>query len=89
MMLSLRKKEFLQSHMSSTNDSPKLIHCPPGTKSWCFWQRAKAAGKDPGDHKYHETLPVEVGNALVPIFRRLSNDGLLKRCSRAKTQNAN
>ena len=86
----MKKRIFaILFHMSSTNDSPKHIHCPPGTKSWCFWQRAKAAGKDPGDHKDHETLPVEVGKALVPIFRRLSDDGLLKSCSRAKTQNAN
>ena len=86
----MKKRIFaILFYMSSTNDFPKHIHCPPGIKSWCFWQRAKAAGKDPGDHEYHETLPVEVGKALVPIFRRLSNDGLLKRCSRAETQNAN
>jgi len=86
----MKKRIFaILFHMSSTNETPKHVHCPPGKKSWCFWQRAEASGKDPGDHKNHETLPVEVGKTLVPIFRRLSDDGLLKRCSRAKTQNAN
>ena len=87
----LMKKRMLTIlfHMSSANESPNHINCPPGTKSWCFCQTVKAAGKDPGNHKDHETLPVEVGKALVPIFRMLSDDGLLKRCLRAETQNAN
>ena len=86
----MKKKIFaILFHMSSTNDTSKHVHCPPDINSWCFWQRAKAAGKDPGDHKNHETLPEEVVKALVPIFERLSDGDLLRRCSRAKTQNAN
>ena len=54
-----------------------------------FGRGLKYPGKDPGDHKNHETLPVEVGKALVPIFKRLSDGDLLRRCSCAKTQNAN
>ena len=76
-------------HLLSTNESPKHMHCPPGPKSWCFWQRAVADGKNPGDHKENDTIPVEVGKKLVLIFQRLSDEDLLKRCSRAKTQNAN
>ena len=76
-------------HLSSTDEQPKHAHCPPGESSWCFWQRAIASSKEPGSHKGHETLPVEIGKKLVPIFQRLSDPKLLNRCSRNMTQNAN
>ena len=43
----------------------------------------------PGAHKEHDTLPPEIGSRLVPIFQRLSDEKLLERCSRKKTQNPN
>ena len=76
-------------HLSSTDDCPKHTHCPEGANSWCFWQRAKASGDVPGAHKEHDTLPPEIGSRLVPIFQRLSDEKLLQRCSRKKTQNPN
>ena len=76
-------------HFSSSDEHPKHVHCPTGEKSWCFWQRAIAASNDPGSHKEHETLPSDIGRRLVPIFQRLSEDNLLKRCVRNKTQNPN
>lgn len=76
-------------HLSSTDKQPKHAACPPGETSWCFWQRALAKSQDPGTHKDHETLPVEIGKKLVPIFQRLSDEQLLQRCSRNMTQNAN
>ena len=76
-------------HLSSTDKLPKHSQCPPGIQSWCFWQRALANQTVPGSHSEHETLPPEVGRRLVPIFRRLSEEGLLKRCAQHKTQNAN
>ena len=76
-------------HLSSTNEHPKHVHCPPGKSSWCFWQRAIAKSEEPGSHKGHDTLPVDIGKKLVPIFQRLSNPKLLNRCSRSMTQNAN
>ena len=45
-------------------------------------------GEEPGKHKEHTTLPVEIGKRLVPIFKRLTDENLLKRC-RNKTQNPN
>ena len=76
-------------HLSSSDSHPKHMHCPPGIKSWCFWQRAQSKSEEPGSHKDHETLPADVGKLLVPIFQRLSDESLLKRCMRARTQNAN
>ena len=76
-------------HMSSSHLFPKHHHCPPGEKSWCFWQRAIAKGSTPGSHSEHETLSPDVGQKLVPIFRRLTEENLLKRCTRNRTQNPN
>ena len=76
-------------HLSSTDQSPKHAHCPPGDRSWCFWQRALAKSANPGHHKDHESLVPEIGQKLVPIFIRLSDESLLKRCVRKKTQNPN
>ena len=76
-------------HLSSTDDLPKHVHCPDGANSWCFWQRAKANGDVPGPHKDHDTLPPHIGSRLVPIFQRLSDEKLIQRCSRKKTQNPN
>ena len=76
-------------HLSSSDQHPKHMHCPTGEKSWCFWQRACAKGQHPASHKEHETLPSTIGKKLVPVFDRLSNPELLKRCSRHRTQNPN
>ena len=50
---------------------------------------ALAKKEPPGSHKSHATLPSDVGKKLVPIFKRLSEDGLLQRCARSRTQNTN
>ena len=76
-------------HLTSSNDHPKNMHCTPGTNSWCFWHRAIVASKYPGAHKEHDTLPSEIGRKLAPIFQRLTEENLLKRCARNKTQNEN
>lgn len=76
-------------HLTSTDENPRHVHCPPGEKSWCFWKRAEAKQESPGPHKDHETIPGEVGKKLVPIFQRLTEDNLLQRCRRNRTQNPN
>eukprot|EP00795_Rhopilema_esculentum_P007344 gene7344-13076_t len=35
-------------YLSSTDDLPKHVPCPPGSSSWCFWQRALAKKETPG-----------------------------------------
>ena len=77
-------------HMSSSDQHPKHMHCPPpGEKSWYFCQRSIAKSEQPGSHKHHDTISAEVGKQLVPIFERLTEPDLLKRCTHAMTQNAN
>ena len=64
----VKKRVFaILSHMSSTNETPKHVHFSPCTSSWCFWQRAKGTGKDPGHHKSHQKLQLE---KHLPQFSR-------------------
>lgn len=72
-------------HMSSTDEAPKHDLCPEGPDSWCKYQRAVAKNEKPPPHK--ESLPDFVSEALEPVFRRLSDGALLKRCSDGITQN--
>ena len=76
-------------HLTSTDRTPRHMHCPSGEKSWCFWKRAEAKKETPGPHKDHETVPNEVGKKMVSIFQRLTDDELLQRCRRNRTQNPN
>ena len=88
--LLMKKRIFaILFHLTSTDTNPKHQHCPPGEKSWCFWNREEAKGKIPGPHKEHERIPVDIGRKLVPIFQRLSEDSLLQRCKRGASQNQN
>ena len=71
----MKKRVFaILFHLSSTDAAPKHVHCPPGKKSWCFWQRAVAKSEVAGKHKDHEGLPIETGQKLVPIFQRLTEE---------------
>ena len=86
----MKKRIFaILFHLTSTDENPKHVHCPPGENSWCFWQRAVSKNESSGSHKEHETIPEDVGRKLVPIFQRLTEKHLLKRCIRSKTQNLN
>ena len=76
-------------HLSSSDSTPRHMHCPPGEKSWCVWKKAEIKKETPGPHKDHETVPNEIGKKMVPIFQRLTEDHLLQRCRRNRTQNPN
>eukprot|EP00795_Rhopilema_esculentum_P000838 gene838-10581_t len=65
--------------LSSTDSSPRHLHCPPGDHLGVFWQKGLAESADPGTHKDHDTLPMDIGKKLVPIFKRLSDEVLLER----------
>ena len=45
--------------------------------------------KVPESHREHDTLPVDVGKMLVPIFQRLTDSNLINRCKHKQTQNPN
>ncbi|KAH7953714.1 hypothetical protein HPB49_011513 [Dermacentor silvarum] len=72
---------------ASTDASPKHSDCPNGEESWCKYNRALAKQETPPKHHYN--LPEHVDDALRPLYTRLSDKKLLKRCQRGKTQNPN
>jgi hypothetical protein len=64
-------------------------YCPDGESSWCSYKRDKAAGTNaPFLNKSHHLDPVFL-EFLTPLFDRLSEKKLLKRCLPGLSQNAN
>ena len=58
--------------------------CPRDNNSWCkYWS------KNDKNYTPKNKIPVYVKNLLLPIFKDLSDDELLKKCMHGKTQNAN
>ena len=78
-------------HCSSTDSDPQHDFCPTGDKSWCFYKRAQARGLQPPRHEGNVTTPLcrPVHLKLKPVYERLADPELLRRCLRGKTQNAN
>ena len=74
-------------HSVSTDDAPHHSHCPKGSESWCFYQRAVALKEEPRPHR--PSLTLAVAEKLLPIYERLTQPDLLQRCMRMKTQNPN
>lgn len=73
---------------TSTDKNPQHDMCPSGEDSWCSWQKAKASGIQK-NYKHRNPLPVEVQDAIRPVYQKLSNKDLLQRCLGGFTQNNN
>ena len=79
-------------HCYSTDDNPQHRYCPPGASSWCFYKRDLANHLYPGGHakRIHTFLNYDrLHKYLEPIYSRLTDAELLKRCELHSTQNAN
>ena len=79
-------------HSMSTDDHPHHQRCPQGTGSWCFYQKALAEGVAPGNHEDHPNstfLTPEIASQMVPVYRRMSDETLLRRMTHGGTQNTN
>ncbi|KAM7284219.1 hypothetical protein ISCGN_001316 [Ixodes scapularis] len=74
-------------HITSTDEKKNHSLCPSGVDSWCKHNAATAKDEPPPKHRYK--LPDNVSNALLPVYQRLADKRLLRRCRRGKTQNAN
>lgn len=84
-----RMKKAVQAtllHLTSTDEAPDHSCCPQGVDSWCAFNRALANQVEPPPHK--NPLPGHVRTALEPVFARLGDEALLKRCKDGMTQNA-
>ena len=73
----------------SQNDNEDDRHkfCPRSANSWCSYQSDKHTGKN--TYKMNVNLPAAISNLLKPIFKDLSHDELLKKCTHGLTQNSN
>lgn len=79
-------------HGFSTDKNPQHHYCPSGTESWCFYNAAIASGTAIGPHAKCVHTPLDQGLLepfLLPVYERLTDEELLKRCESKATQNAN
>jgi hypothetical protein len=78
-------------HCISTDRYPKHFNCPPGEHSWCFYNRAVANKETPGKHIDHIKTPINdvLLKYLIPVYKRLTDRELLKKCLKGQTQNSN
>ena len=74
-------------HCSSSKGNNYHNHCPLGKESWCGFQ-VDRAGKT-NLFKPRPGLPLKVIAELKPVFAKLSEDALLRKCLHGKTQNQN
>ena len=74
-------------HTNSSDDHPRHHLCPTGERSWCGWQRAQAKGEI--YHHQKKPLPSAIVQLLKPVYTRLGNPELLKKCLHGYHQNAN
>ncbi len=75
-------------HLASSNEKPLHGLCPNTDESWCKYKKAIRSNEE-YDHDKHDHLPEAVMEAIKPVFKDLTNEELLKKCTHGKTQNAN
>lgn len=75
-------------HESSTDDEPMHHLCPYGNLSWCKFRRAQEKGQL-STFRHKPTLSKATWQAIKPVFEKLSESELLKRCIGGYTQNRN
>ena len=68
-------------------ESVRHQFCPREIDSWCLWQSDKLTGKS--TYKKKLSLDLAIKTAILPIFKDLSNDELLSKCTHGQTQNDN
>lgn len=73
-------------HKLSTNESPQHGLCPKEETTWCKYNRSLITNEK-YDHK--NSLPSAIMTEIKPIFRDLSDENLLKKCTHGNTQNVN
>lgn len=73
-------------HCCSSDGASSHNFCPAGPNSWCKHKRAEALG-EPAPH-HTPLLTKAQGLAIMPIYKRLTEEKLLIRCLHGKTQNA-
>ncbi|GFX03860.1 uncharacterized protein TNCV_4677651 [Trichonephila clavipes] len=73
-------------HKLSTDEKPQHGFCPSDSDTWCKFKKAELLGET---YHHKNSLPVDVVEAMQPVFRDLANPELLKKCLHGGTQNPN
>ena len=80
----------IYDHMIRDDEKPIIVQhsrCPKGKSTWCkYW---KDIQEKTNTYDEDKRLPSVFQKELKPIFDRLSEEGLLKRCLLGVTQNQN
>lgn len=80
-------------HLSSTDEHPSHHFCPPGVKSWCFYNKAKALDEKPESHTFKNLFLSRISPIALQhvreVFEELTAPDILGRCLRGVTQNQN
>ena len=88
MQTSIRAILYHSTKMANSNERHK--YCPKGSDSWCLYQKdlSSKSNVKTFEDKDHHLDPVFL-DFLTPVFDRLSEPRLLKRCVPGYSQNAN
>nr|XP_050030259.1 uncharacterized protein LOC126526384 [Dermacentor andersoni] len=73
-------------HSCSSDGASSHKFCTEGATSWCKHWRAEVSGEPALTHT--PLLTKAQGKAILPIYKRLTDEKLLARCIQGKTQNA-
>ncbi|XP_077507301.1 uncharacterized protein LOC144116435 [Amblyomma americanum] len=73
-------------HSCSRGGASSHKFCPDGEISWCKHKRALALGQPAPVHT--PILSVSQGKAVLPIYKRLTDEKLPQSCVKGQTQNA-
>ncbi|GFV08852.1 uncharacterized protein TNCV_3820951 [Trichonephila clavipes] len=73
-------------HKLSSDEKPQHGFCPSDTDTWCKFKKAELLGET---YHHKNSLPVDVVEAMRPVFRDLANPELLKKGVLGGTQNPN
>ena len=79
-------------HNSSTDKFPRHDQCPPGEKSWCFYNRETAMNMKTSPHsemKIYFRLDEAERKLVLGVYLDLTREELLQKCLKGRTQNAN
>lgn len=73
-------------HKLSTDTIPQHGLCPTDDDTWCKYNKALLTGES---YSHKNSLPEAVMLEIKPVFRSLSCQKLLAKCTHGKTQNPN
>ena len=72
-------------HIALSKEDWHYPHCQEGKDNWCRYHQDRVNGTS--TYKPEPDMPLEIVMKLKPIFAKLSDDSLLEKYLRDKTQN--